>query len=170
MKLKLCITSLCLFIGGLFISNAQVETKVGAMLAYGTEIENIGIGATAEFGILEKLSIAPSFIYYLPKEEGPIKVNWFEINADANYYFLQDEGFQVFGLAGVNYSHVKVKSDVDFGPFGGNYEASDGKIGLNLGAGVNLDLGGNIMPFANLKYVIIDDGQLVIGAGVKFKI
>ncbi len=170
MKLKLCITSFCLFIGGLFISNAQVETRVGAMLAYGSEIENIGIGATAEFGILEKLSIAPSFIYYLPKEEGPIKWNWWELNADANYYFLQDEGFQLFGLAGINYSQIEVKSDVNPAFGGGSYEVSDGKIGLNLGAGVNLDLGGNIMPFANLKYVIIDDGQLVVGAGVKFKI
>lgn len=170
MKFKLFITALSLMIGGLFVSNAQVETRVGAMLAYGSEIENIGIGATAEFGIMEKLSVAPSFVYFLPKEEGPIKWNWFEVNADANYYFLQDDGFQLFGLAGLNYTHVKVKSDVDFGPYGGSYDASDGRIGLNLGAGVNLDLGGNIMPFANLKYVIIDDGQLVVGAGVKFKI
>ena len=152
--------------------NAQeIETRIGAMLAYGTEIENIGIGANAEFGIMDKLSISPSFIYYLPKEEGPIKVTWFEFNANANYYFIQDEKLDVYGLGGLNYTNVNVKFDTNaFGGFGGNASGSDGRIGLNLGGGANLNSGGNISPFAELKYVIIDGGQLVIAAGVKFKI
>ncbi len=171
MKLKLLFTVLCLIAGGLWTSQAQMQTKIGAALAYGTEIENIGLGATAEFHIAERISLSPNFIYYFPKEEGPIKVNWWEINADGHYYFLADDGIQVFGLAGVNYSQVKVKSDIDFGPFGGgDFEASDGRVGLNIGAGINFDLGSSLVPFAKLKYVIIDEGQAVIAAGVKFKI
>lgn len=48
-------------------------------------------------------------------------------------------------------------------------DASDGRFGLNLGAGANFELGG-ITPFAEIKYVIIDEGQLVLGAGVKFNL
>ena len=164
--MTLIIVALCTQTG-----KAQMETRIGGMLAYGTEIENIGIGANAEFGITEKLSISPSFIYYLPREEGPIKVNWWEVNGNANYYFLQEEGFHLYGLAGLNYTNVNVKSDLDLGPFGNEVgDVSDGRFGLNLGGGANLDLGSSIMPFSELKYVIIDGGQLVLAAGVKFNL
>ena len=162
---------LTLFFAGLSTTIAQMETRIGGLLAYGTEIENIGIGANAEFGITEQLSIAPSFIYYLPREEGPIKVNWWEVNGNANYYFVQDEDFQFYGLAGLNYTNVNIKSDLDLGPYGNPIgEVSDGRFGLNLGGGANLDLGSSVTPFAELKYVIIDGGQLVLAAGVKFNL
>jgi outer membrane protein X len=171
MKTKKIIIATVLFFAGFMVSQAQIDTRIGAELAYGTEIENLGIGANAEFGVLDNLSISPSFIYYLPKEEGPIKINWFEVNANANYYFIQDEKFDVYGIGGLNYTSVKVKYDSTYSPlFGESSSVSDGRIGLNLGGGANLNLDGNITPFAELKYVIIDGGQLVLAAGVKFKI
>ena len=155
---------------GVFAVNAQTETKIGGFLAYGTEIENIGIGVNAEFPIMDKLTIAPSFIYYLPKEEGFIKVNWFEFNANANYYFMDEESISIYGIGGLNYSSVKVSFDGDNSFLGENYSSSDGRIGLNLGAGANFNIGSKIEPFAELKYVIIDGGQLVIAAGVKYNL
>lgn len=172
---KLCILTLSLLFIGLFSNHAQaqvIDTRIGGMLAYGTEIENLGIGVNAEFGIADKISISPSLIYYLPKSYGPTKMNWLEVNANANYYFLNDDKFDVYGLAGLNYSSISVKYDgPSFGGVDGNFKGSDGRFGLNLGAGANMHLSNdNIMPFAELKYVIIDGGQLVIAAGVKFKI
>lgn len=171
---KLLIAAFSLFLLSLIPStiNAQkIDTRIGGMLAFGTEIENIGIGANAEFGIMDKLSISPSFIYYLPKGNGAIKTNWFELNANANYYFLQDEKFDVYGTAGLNYTNVSVKYDgTSFGGYGNRFSGSDSRIGLNLGGGANLNLGGRITPFAELKYVIIDGGQLVLAAGAKFSI
>lgn len=173
-KQKLIIASFSLFLLSLIplTANAQeIETRIGGMLTYGTEIENIGVGVNAEFGIMDKLSISPSFIYYLPKETGPIKVNWFEFNANANYYFLQDEKFDFYGLGGLNYTHVNVKYDgPTFEGLGGSVNGGDGRVGLNLGGGANLNLDGNITPFAELKYVIIDGAQLVIAAGVRINI
>ncbi|MCK0159982.1 outer membrane protein [Allomuricauda sp. F6463D] len=154
-----------------FTANAQSETKLGALLAYGTEIESIGIGANAEFPIAEKLTISPALIYYFPKDEAGVSINWFEVNANANYYFLTDGNVDVYGIAGLNYSSVKVDyDDSAFGGFLDDYSASDGRFGLNLGAGANFNTGGSITPFAELKYVIIDGGQLVIAGGVKFRI
>lgn len=172
---KLLFATLSLLFIGLFCRRGtaqEIDTRIGGLVAYGTEIENVGFGANAEFGVMKNLSISPSFIYYLPKEEGRVKATWFEGNANANYYFLEDEGFDVYGLAGLNYTHVKVKSDMpSFGGYGGgSASATDSRFGLNLGAGANFKLQGSIMPFAELKYVIIDDGQLVIAAGVKFNI
>lgn len=150
---------------------AQEDTTLGAFLAYGTEIENIGIGANAEFPIMESLTISPSFIYYLPKSEGPVDINWFEVNANANYYLLQESSMSIYAIGGLNYSSVETSIDDDaFGGFGNDISGSDGRFGLNLGGGANFDIGSGITPFAELKYVIIDGGQLVLGAGVRFKI
>lgn len=95
-------------------------------------------------------------------------MNWIEFNANANYYFLEGDSVDVYGIAGLNYSSVKVEYDGAFG-FGDN-SISDGRFGLNLGGGANFNIGSTITPFAELKYVIIDEGQLVIAGGVKFNI
>lgn len=168
MKTKLFITAVILFIGGIFTSTAQTETRIGAMLAYGTEAENIGIGANAEFPVMEALTISPSFIYYLPKDNTGVSLNWWELNGNANYYFVDNEGLAFYGLAGLNYSHVSWDYDDNFGFVSGSVD--DGRFGLNLGAGANFDIGRSIIPFAELKYVIIDGGQLVLAAGVKFNL
>lgn len=172
---KLVITALCLLFMGFFSKTTQsqnIETSIGGLLAYGSEIENLGIGVNAEFGIADNLSISPSFIYYLPKSYGVVKTNWMEFNANANYYFLNDDKFGVYGLGGLNYSNVSVKYESEiFEGLGIKGSSSDGRFGLNLGGGAIMKLSNdNIIPFAELKYVIIDGGQLVIAAGVKFKI
>lgn len=167
MKTKLFLTTVLLFLIGTSVSSAQTETRLGAMVVYGTEIENVGIGVNAEFPIMENLTISPGFIYYLPKEETGVDINWWELNGNANYYFLNEESFGFYGIAGLNYSHVSI--DFDGPTFGGSsMETSDGRFGLNLGAGANFNIGGSITPFAEAKYVIIDGSQLVIGAGVRF--
>lgn len=153
-----------------FSASAQSETRIGGMLAYGSEIENIGIGANAEFPIMENLTVAPSFIFYLPKDEDVVKMNMWEINANAHYYFISIDNLSFYGLGGLNYSHVKVETD--FGSFLGigDTSSSEGKIGFNLGAGANFDLGKNWLPFAELKYVVSDFDQIVLAAGVRFNL
>ena len=94
-------------------------------------------------------------------------MNWFEVNANANYYLLNQDNIGVYALGGLNYSSVKVSFD---NAWLGSSSASDGRFGLNLGGGINFKLGGNIIPFAEIKYVIIDGGQLVAGAGAKFNL
>lgn len=166
MNLKSTFFGILISLGFLFTAQAQENTRIGAFLAYGTEIENIGIGANAEFPIMENLTIAPSLIYYLPKEEYGVKINWFEVNANANYYFVMQDDMGVYALGGLNYSSVKVSYN---DTWLGNYSASDGRIGLNVGGGINFNLGG-ITPFAEIKYVLMDGGQLVVGAGAKFNL
>lgn len=168
--MKKIITTACFIAFSFLSANAQEDTRIGGFLGYGSEIKTIGFGVNAEFPIMENLTIAPNFTYYLPKEESSIvKTTIFELNANANYYFINDDSFGFYGLAGLNYTNVKVKiEDLGFG-FGGASE-SEGKIGLNLGGGANFNLGKSWTPFAELKYVLSDFDQLVLLAGVKFNL
>lgn len=152
------------------MTSAQSETTIGGFAAYGTEIESVGIGVNAEFPILEKLTVSPSFIYFLPKDIGLSKINWFELNANANYYFLDQDKVGLYGIGGLNYSRIEVTFDEEDELFGNDFSASDGRLGLNLGVGANFKIGSRVVPFGEIKYVLIDGGQLVLGGGVKFKI
>jgi len=167
--MKKTVLFIAFIVGMLVKAQAQDGTKIGAFVAYGSEIENIGAGVNAEFPIIENLTVSPSFIYFFPKEEYGMKWSWFEVSGNANYYFVNEEKLSVYALGGLNYSSVKVSYDESFG-FGGSSSASDGKLGLNFGAGANFNVGGSIVPFAELKYVIIEGGQLVAGVGVKFNL
>lgn len=133
-------------------SSAQ---KVGVMLGYGTEVEQLGIGINGEFNINSKVSISPSFVYWFPEDP----LTWWEFNANVNYYFTTAGSADFYGLAGINL-------------FGYNVEGGDGasEVGLNLGAGCNFNIGKSWEPFTELKFVIGDADQLGIFFGAKFKL
>ncbi len=167
--MKKIISTLCFACFTTFAASAQQDMRLGGFLAFGSEIESAGIGINAEFPIFEKLTLAPSLIYYFPKDQAYVKTTLFEINGNANYYFMDHETFGFYGLAGINYTNVKVKVD-DFGFGFGGASSSEGKVGLNIGGGTNFNLGKNWMPFAELKYVVSDYDQLVLLAGVKINL
>lgn len=170
MNLKSTFFGILIGLGLVLSAQAQENIRIGAMLAYGSEIENPGIGVNAEISIMENLNLAPSLIYFIPKEQYGFKTNWFEISANANYYFLKQSGLNVYALGGLNYTHLKTSYDgKNIWGVTNDVSASEGRFGLNLGGGVNFPLG-KITPFAEVKYVVIEDGQVVAGAGVKFNL
>lgn len=167
--MKKIIVTLCFVCFTSLFIQSQNDTRIGVQFGYGSEIESFGIGVNAEFPIIENLTIAPGFMYFFPKDQEFIKTTIFEVNGNANYYFVETESLSFYGLGGINYTSVKVEME-DFGFGLGNVSGSDGKIGLNLGAGTNFNIGKNWMPFAELKYVLSDFDQLVLLAGVKFNL
>lgn len=162
--MKKTILSFVVFLMCLGFAKSQ---SVGLMLGYGSKIENIGLGANAEFELSEKLKIAPGFLYYFTDDHEFVKTNLWELNGNLNYYFIDSNEIGVYGLGGLNYTHVSVKTDI---PFGGNYSDSSGKIGVNLGAGLNYHITERLSPFAELKFVISNYDQLVAMIGMKYKL
>jgi len=134
---------------------AQINTRVGPMLAFASgDIDETGLGVVAEFGIADKISIAPQFILYFPGND----VDLFELNANANYYFFNKDVFELYGLGGLNFTRVSV------GDFSNN------EIGLNLGIGTNFQIGKTFVPFAELRFTLGEYDQFVLGGGVKFNL
>ncbi|MFN0217073.1 MAG: hypothetical protein ACKVT2_22680 [Saprospiraceae bacterium] len=67
----------------MFAAQSVCAQKIGGFLAYGSEIESLGIGVNAEFDVAQKLTISPSFVFYFPNDD----VTWLELNGNLNYYF-----------------------------------------------------------------------------------
>ena len=169
MKNTLTIVSLLAIL--LCIQKTNGQTTVGGGIAYGTEIENIGINVTGQFFIKDNIAIAPSFTYYFPKSiVSNYSFKWYEINADGNYYFvIPDSKIKPYGLAGLNFTIASVPS---IGIFGSSTSSgsSSTKLGFNMGGGGSYDIGKKILPFAQLKYTLSSFNQLAIMVGIRYKI
>ncbi|MEM6831471.1 MAG: hypothetical protein AAGA66_10020 [Bacteroidota bacterium] len=139
------------------------QAKVGAGLGFGSEVESLGIGINGEFPTANsRIIISPSFILFFPDV-----INFWELNGNMNYVFSRSSA-TVYGILGLNIARAGF-DDIST-PFGTVEGQSDTDLGLNIGVGVNFDIGSNVTPFAEMKYAISDFDQLVIFGGVRFPI
>ena len=154
-----------LICGTLFTSEVMAQqNRAGVFFAFtGGDIDATGIGGVAEFKVAEKVTIAPQLIFYFPDDRGAVDVNLLEVNVNANYYFLDHDVFELYGLGGLNFSRVKVDFD-------GGGDNSETEIGLNLGIGSNFQIGKSFVPFAELRLTLGEWDQSMLGLGVKFNL
>ncbi len=159
MKKLLFVTSLVLVAACAMPVYAQISNRVGPMLSLASgDIDETGIGIVAEFGVAQKISIAPQFILYFPGND----ISFFELNLNGNYYFFNQDVFELYGLGGLNFARVGYD-----GP-GNSY--SNSELGINLGIGTNFQLGKKFVPFAEFRFTLGDYDQLALGLGVKFNL
>ncbi len=140
-----------------FAQSATAQFSVGAGLAYGAELEDLGIQVKGLYQIDDTWRGAVDLIFYF---DGVEDVNVTEINLNGQYLFGDIESVAPYALAGLNIFRVGTSLD------GTSFSASE--VGLNVGGGVNFPISETLTGAAELKYVIGDADQLVIGAGVIF--
>lgn len=139
--------------------------RAGFFLAFSSgDIDEVGIGGVGEFKVGQKVTISPQLIFYFPDDRGNnVDVNFLEINGNVNYYFFDEDIFEIYGLAGLNFTRVHWDDN------NGN-DDSDVEMGLNLGAGLNFDIGKKFVPFAELRITVGEYDQFVLATGLKFNL
>jgi outer membrane immunogenic protein len=158
------------------VQNSNAQIGLGAGLAYGTEIETIGIQVGGTYLINENFRAAADIIYFFPKSEGDgdfsMDLNWFEFNANIHYIFFEDESMQAYGLGGLNYARLSIDEPTinipGVGQIGGG-SYSESEIGLNLGIGAMLDIDFAWL-YGEAKFTISDFDQLSIAVGLRFSL
>lgn len=163
MKKLLSITVLVL--GLICFSNttalAQDDFKLGAGLAYGLEIEAIGIQVGGVYSFADELRGAADVTIFFPDSPNGGDYSFWEINANVHYLFMNENGTAVYGLGGLNYATQKIS--------GGGFEVSDSEVGLNLGGGAEFDV-----DFASIyveaKYAISNYDQFGLAGGLRFNL
>lgn len=149
----------------LFINtNAQAQS-LGAGMAYGSQVEAIGVQVNGVYGFSGNIRGAADFTLFFPDQPANGDYSFWTLNANAHYLFLSQETTNVYGLAGLNYATSEVTSNSQLGSF----TVSASEVGFNLGGGAEFGVGfGNI--FVEAKYIISDLDQLVLDAGVRFSL
>ncbi|MCB9081659.1 MAG: outer membrane beta-barrel protein [Lewinellaceae bacterium] len=154
--MKKWITASLLMMGMALATTSFAQLSVGAGLAYGTGVEELGIQVRGIYGFNDTWRGGADFIYYLDGAEG---VSFWEFNVNGHYIFADSGQLKTYAFAGLNFTHVTV----DLGQFG---SAGNTDTGVNLGAGAQLKLSDKISGLGEVKYVLGGGDQLVLSAGV----
>ena len=161
--MKKIFTFVCLLMLGVGVSNAQVhkgETAAGINLAYGSEIESLGLGARFQYGILDQLRAEVGFNGFFEHDH----TSCWDVNLNAHYLVgLYNDQLFIYPLAGLNYTMVNYKGEK-------NSLGEENHIGLNLGAGVEYEFTEHWGVNLEYRHTIVRKvDQGVIGVGVNYK-
>ncbi|MEX2574021.1 MAG: hypothetical protein WD317_06975 [Balneolaceae bacterium] len=143
---------------------AEAQYTVGGGLMYGSEIEQFGIRADGFYTINEDFRIGATLGYFFPDEFNGTSFNWFDLDFNGNYFFLNEDELSLYGLGGLNFAFLSINNDN-----APNY--SETEVGLNLGGGLEYMLDFASL-FGELKLAGLggDADQLVLGAGLRFSL
>lgn len=159
---KIILTSLALAALSL---TASAQVRVGPFLGYGDGLGLWGLGAYTEISFNDRLSVSPIFTQYFPKDlEGIPRRNMWEVNANANYYVIRGDVGYLWGLAGLNYTNIKIRTRTAFT----DQVERDGNLGFNVGLGTMFRVNDRLLPFAETKYTAGGYSQWTLIFGVKF--
>lgn len=143
----------------------DAQVRVGPFLAYGDGLGLWGLGAYSEIILNEKLSVSPIFTQYFPKdlESIPRRTVW-ELNLNADYYVVQGGVGYLYGLAGLNYTNIKIRTRTALT----EEVEQDPNFGVNVGLGTMFRINDIIFPFVEGKYTVGGYSQWSVIFGVKF--
>lgn len=176
-------TKLSLFIIFLFVFNSGLLaqfTYVGASANYGSWIKEFGASAYVIYSVGEKIDIVANGTYYWPHEEninepstgttGTNTFKWWIVNLDGHYVVYEKSILHVFGLMGLSLTNeIKIEDYITQGqPF--NIKTTTNKLGLNIGAGLQLPLSKFFIPFTEIKYTLGDRHQFGVSLGILVRI
>ncbi len=136
-------------------------TKASVDTDTGDDKFGLGVNAGVEYFLIDNLSLAPSFTYFLPVKEGGVTYGRGSLNFDARYYFVES----FYATAG--YASFSSRAS------GGGASVSVNEGAYNIGAGTMLPLGDALNLNLQVKYQSIldsdiDFNQIVAQAGVVF--
>lgn len=160
MKKLILLASLTLII--FFSANAQTGFKFGG--SYGFEIEKMGLQFGGQYGVTPKVDVAGGLTFFFPDkytiagEEH--KTSFWMIDIDGHYNFGVADGLTAYPLAGLNFTTSKEK--------GGGNSDSHTEFGVNIGAGAQFRLADPLAAFLELKYILGDADQGVLGFGIYY--
>lgn len=151
----------------LLSTSTLAQVRVGPFLAYGKQLDLWGLGAYSEILVNERLSISPVFTHFFPEDldNTPRRTVW-ELNGNINYYVIRGEIGYLYGLAGLNYTHFKIRTKTALT----DIVEKDGNVGLNMGLGTMVRVNDLFLPFVEGKYTAGGYSQFSLNFGVRFQL
>ena len=180
---KLFLTLVIALVGVGAFAQVKGDKAVGINRSYGTEISNLGIGVKGQYNFTDVIRAEASFDYFLEKDG----LKMWDINVNAHYLFPIAEKIKVYPLVGLTYTNwsgngnsgwyyddpdiMEDMEDMGYETEGSaEGSGSEGKFGVNLGAGISYDINEKWAVNFEAKYQLISDlNQAVFGVGVAYK-
>lgn len=137
--LTLCMVFVAIGASARYISepSLQGEKAIGAQILYATKVPNIGFGVRYQQFVIDHVRAEATFDYFIKNKE----LSMWDINLNAHYVWNIGSSFRIYPLAGVCFASWKenITDDKDF------------RVGLNMGAGLQVKLVDNLWLGAEAK-------------------
>lgn len=156
---KLLVLASMMLIGAGTTFAQKGQHAIGGNIAYGSEIESLGIGVKYQYNITDQFRLEPSTTYFFGSN------NWsmLDVNCNLHYLFPIAPSVTLYPLGGLTFTNWSVDLD------GGSLNKD--KFGVNLGGGAEFALNRDWALNMELKYQILGDSfdQAVFNVGVVYK-
>jgi outer membrane protein X len=159
------------------------DVAIGANINLGTgdDLTNFGLGAKAQYNILDPLRIEASFNYYFPKKLGGFdilddaasaswKISTWDLNMNAHYLFPLMEWLNAYPIGGVGLFHARNSYNGEVLGFESGSSENDTDLAINLGAGIEYYTAANVFINFEAKYKVINDwaNRFELSAGIVY--
>src|SRR5688572_11396123 len=146
---------------------AHGQVRLAPFLGYGNELGLWSLGAQVEVLLNDRMSVSTSFTQYFPEElyNRPQRTAW-ELNGNLNYYLFRGDVGYLYGLAGLNFTHIRSRTETVLG----EEVDIDNSPGLNFGLGSMVRINDLLLPFVEAKYTAGGYSQFTFLIGVKFEL
>jgi hypothetical protein len=148
---------------------ASAQVGFGGGLIYATDFDPLDLGVQAGVYVgmdqfVPGLRLGADVEFYFPQSETEdgteVDVNFFAINGNAQFFFLQGGPLEAYALGGVSFGRASVSNGAS---------ESETELDFNLGGGIELP-----MTFGRIyvegKAVVGEFDRAVFGVGVRFGI
>ena len=143
---------LFLFLPSLGISQF---THLGLEAGFASQVKEAGFGIQGIYRVNDVIKLTPNAMYFLPHkintQDGTQKFSWWMINIDGNYVIINQGMAEGYGIRGLNFANVAWEQDEIVMGQPAKDKRSTLKLGLNVGAGIRLNLGDKVSPFGELR-------------------
>ena len=144
------------------VSTFASAQELGVHGLFRTDSGNFGVGVQGRYNFTKEIRGAASFNYYFKSDN----VSAWDINANAQYLFPVGKGFTLYPFAGLTYLHATAHID-DL--VAGANNVSAGKLGLNLGGGLDYQLNDKVKLNVEPRFQLVSgSNQLVLNVGVVY--
>jgi len=152
-------------------TQVQSQIAVGGGLGFNEEINSVGLTVKGEFGITDKIAIVPSMSYFFGSTAiVGFNQNIFALDVNATYSFDIIEKLKVYPVVGLDYSRYKIGTSSTLFGLEDEIGVSDSAFGVNIGAGAQWQFTDRLSVYFEPKFVASNFSQIVVNAGVLFKL
>ena len=141
-------------------------THLGLDAGFASQVKEPGFGIQGIYRVNDEIKLTPNAMYFLPHKinttDGTQKFSWWMINLDGNYVIINQGIAEGYGIMGLNFANVTWEQDEIVMGQPEKDKRSTLKLGLNVGAGIRLNLGEKVVPFGELRYTLGSKADFLI--------
>lgn len=164
-KLILVIACAIMAVGSMSAQTAKGEKEILFKGGLVTDPTNLVLGAEGRYGITENIRLAPSALFYIPKNS----TMGLLVDVNAQYVFPIQEGLSLYPLAGLAMHNFRTSAQ----NYAGILEVpahSFTNWGFNIGVGADYNLSAKTFISGQFQYTFSDwdHAAILVGYGMKF--